>query len=113
MVAMAPIFIITLMTSTPLTAILFASSATVMVSPMTTSRFTTAAGLLKPCFMAFGMAILPRLPLRARGLRESRSSSRRVAFFGALAAAAVRRLVSSLRSNSSSAACACLLVVRW
>ena len=49
---------------------------------MTTSRLTTAAGLLK-LLMAFGMAILLRLPLRHVGSRELRplwSSSRRLTF---------------------------------
>ena len=49
MVAMTPMFISTLITSVALTAIFCASSATVMVSPMPTSRTTGAVGISKPC----------------------------------------------------------------
>ena len=49
MVAMTPMFMSTLMTSFALTAIFCASSATVMVSPMPTSRSTGAVGISKPC----------------------------------------------------------------
>ena len=49
MVAMTPMFMSTLMTSFALTAIFCASSATVTVSPMPTSRFTGAVGISKAC----------------------------------------------------------------
>src|SRR5436853_195030 len=49
MVAMTPMFISTLMTSVALMAIFWASSATVTVSPMLTSRTTGAVGISKPC----------------------------------------------------------------
>ena len=49
MVAMTPMPIIALMTSAALTAILPASSATVIVSGTSTSRTTGAVGRSKPC----------------------------------------------------------------
>ena len=61
MVAMTPMFIRTLMTSVALTAIFCASSATLTVSPMPTSRTTGAVGISNPW--------RPSLPLgRARDL---------------------------------------------
>ena len=48
-VAMTPMFIMTLMTSLAFTAMRCASSATVTVSPICTSRLTGAAGRSKPC----------------------------------------------------------------
>ena len=45
MVAITPMFMSTLMTSVALTAIFCASSATVTVSPMATSRLTGAVGI--------------------------------------------------------------------
>jgi hypothetical protein len=49
MVAMTPRFINTLMTSVALTAIFCASSATVIVPPIATSRRTGAVGISNPC----------------------------------------------------------------
>src|SRR5882672_4971457 len=49
MVAMTPMFIRTLITSLALTAILFASSETVTVSPIPTSRTTGAVGISNAC----------------------------------------------------------------
>ena len=54
-------FISTLMTSVALTAIFCASSATVMVSPMPTSRTTGAVGISKPCAAVGGRRHRPRL----------------------------------------------------
>jgi hypothetical protein len=48
MVAITPMFISDLMTSVALTAIFCASSATVTVSPMPTSRTTGAVGISNP-----------------------------------------------------------------
>ena len=48
-VTISPIFIINLMISVAFTAILLASSATVMVSPIITSALATCAGFVKAC----------------------------------------------------------------
>ena len=70
-VAIAPIFIITLITSVALTDILLASSETTIVSPIATSDLATVADLSKPCCIEVGLASLP-LPPRPRWLRPPR-----------------------------------------
>ena len=67
MVAIAPILNITLTTSAPLTDILFANSATEIVSPMRTSCSLVSAGFWKPCFKLCGAesVCLPRPRPRA------------------------------------------------
>jgi hypothetical protein len=61
MVAITPIFMSVLMTSLPLTAIFCASSATVMVSGIDTSRFTGAVGISNAWRPSAG-ALTPRRP---------------------------------------------------
>ena len=63
MVAITPMFIMTLMTSLALTAIFCASSATVIVSPMATSRFMGAVGISKACLASVDTAVLRALTL--------------------------------------------------
>ena len=82
MVAIAPILNITLITSEPLTAIRSASSATVILSGIRTSRVTGALGFSKPCSRA-APAEERRPPLRLSSLlprrlkrRSSKLSSR-------------------------------------
>ena len=98
-VAIAPIFIITLITSVALTDILLASSERTIVSPITTSCFATVADLSKPCCIEVGLASLPLLrPLPPRWLRPPRDCSSFAGFFF------LRRAPpSSLRSAASSA----------
>jgi len=72
MVAIAPILNIAFTTSAPLIDILFANSATEIVSPMRTSCILVSAGLVKPCFKLCGaanvclpLALRPPLALRS------------------------------------------------
>ena len=98
------------MISVALIAILLASSATVMVSPITTSTFTACTGLVKACcnaapFLPF--LPLPNLPsfwflrLDSRSFLVPFASSR--SFF-ALATLFLPRPRFSLRRSSSSSA---------
>ena len=64
MVAITPMFIMTLMTSVALTAIFCASSPTVMASPIATSRTTRAVGISNPCFASASLPIDRRRPSR-------------------------------------------------
>ncbi len=64
MVAMTPMFIMTLMTSVALTAIFCASSPTVIASGIATSRITRAVGISKPCLVSESPPIERRRPSR-------------------------------------------------
>ena len=66
MVTIMPIFIRALTTSTPLTAILCAKSATVMVSGTKTSCTTGSVGAWKACWFGSSLSFLPFLPPRTR-----------------------------------------------
>ena len=66
-VAMTPMLSIVFMTSLDLTAMRWASSATVMVSPIATSRCTGSVGSSKPCLRS-----APALAARRRGSGRER-----------------------------------------
>ena len=66
-VAMTPMLSIVFMTSLDLTAMRWASSATVMVSPIATSRCTGSVGSSKPCLRS-----VPTLAARRRGSGRDR-----------------------------------------
>ena len=105
---MVPIFIICLMITVALIAIKCASSDTVTVSPIRTSRLTAAAGLLKPCAIDSGAV----LRLRMCFSRPSRASFP-PRFLLAFLLRARRPRFSSSASELSSAARATLDVVMW
>ncbi|MNE54453.1 hypothetical protein D3C80_1492310 [compost metagenome] len=84
MVTGVPILNMNLTTSAPFTDICAASSATVMVSPMFTSRMIGPLGLWKPCWLRFFSLLLPpRPPRRKRSLSSSvlRGATRGVGAF--------------------------------
>ncbi|MNZ98782.1 hypothetical protein D3C78_1180840 [compost metagenome] len=83
MVTGVPILNMNLTTSAALTDICCASSETVMVSPMVTSRMTGPVGFWKPCWLRFFSLPLPPRPRRAPSLSSSvvRGAARGVGAF--------------------------------
>ncbi len=101
MVAIAPILNIALTTSAPFLAILLASSATEIVSPMRISCTLVSTGLVKPCFKLCGADKVALRPLPERPA---------LAFLSCAAFFFLRRrpAPSSAASILSSASCAYL-----